>query len=58
MSDKPFIITNDEETANLLEKAGFTLISKNDEYYVFENDPDKIKHYSQDKFSFTNKLFI
>lgn len=58
MNDKPFIITNDKETAKLLESAGFVLISQNDEYYVFENDPDKIQHYSQDKFSFTNKLFI
>ena len=58
MSDKPFIITNDEETAELLKRSGFTLISQNDEYYVFENDPDRIKHYSQEKVSFTNKLFI
>ena len=49
MSDKPFIITNDEETAELLKRSGFTLISQNDEYYVFENDPDRIKHYSQEK---------
>lgn len=58
MNDKPFVITNDKETAELLLKTGFVLISKNDEYYVFENDPEKIKHYSQEKFSFTNKLFI
>ncbi len=56
--DKPFIITNDKETADLLSSAGFILISQNDEYFIFENDPERIKHYSQDKFSFTNKLFI
>ena len=58
MNDKPFIITNDKETAELLQKTGFVLISKNDEYYVFENDPEKVKPYSQEKLCFTNRLFI
>ena len=58
MNDKPFIITNDKETAIQLANAGFVMVSQNDEYYVFENDPDRIQHYSKDKVCFTNRLFI
>lgn len=58
MDDKPFIMTNDKNTADLLLSAGFELIMQSDEYYFFENDPDRIQNYSQDKFAFTNKLFM
>lgn len=58
MEDKPFIMTNDRATADLLLSAGFSLLYQNDEYFFFENDPERIRNYSQDKFAFTNKLFM
>lgn len=61
MSDKKFIITKDESTANEMIKSHFKLISANSGVYTFINEtPEKFSFNEFDvkKLHFTNNLHL
>lgn len=60
MSQKKFIMTRDETTANKLLASGFRLLSNVSGTYTFVNDPTKFNFEQFDKkmVCFTNNLYI
>lgn len=53
-----FVKTSDEGVANELRKQGFQELSKQDKFYVFINEPSKIKTFDEKKIFYTDKLCL
>ena len=58
--NKKFIITTDENSANILEKAGFILINNSNNKFVFLNDVHKVKllFNKLKDYAYTDTLFL
>lgn len=58
---KNFIITMDADTAKLLQKEGFQLVTQQGGKFTFINQPPKnfnFEHFDKSKISYTNMLSI
>lgn len=56
--EKKFIITNNKETATLLLRANYTLVTDANDQWVFINDPGKMQFSKLDDMRYTNILHI
>ena len=56
MNKKPFIATNDEETAEMLRKLGFHELPKQGNRWMFVNQASDMKFDNNSKVSYTNIL--
>lgn len=53
-----FVKTSDEGVAKQLREQGFQELSKQDKFYVFINEPSKIKTFDEKKIIYTNILSV
>lgn len=58
MEKKHFIFTTDKETAEALKALDFELIQQTADGYLFYNDAEIPSSFSQNKVTYTNKIFI
>lgn len=56
--DKKFIVTKNKETATLLLRAKYTLVTDANDQWVFINEPNKTQFEKLDGIRYTNILHI
>jgi len=54
-NNKTFVITTDEQTANLLQSEGFEMIGSNNGQWIFINNP-QLNFSRSNKIAYTNTL--